>query len=387
MRSSELRWRDELTRRFPKLVRLGPGSYVVGGAIRDLLLGREPADVDVACLDPLAAAKLVRDRVIRLGDEEHLSAYRVVDHDRVYDFAELLDGSLDADLARRDFTVNAMAIDLAADALLDPHGGAADVSARVVRMVQPSNFDDDPLRLLKGVRMAVKYGFEIEPVTLEAIRSRAPRILDVAPERVTYELSVIFSSNAFGRALELLQATELADPLGLKWRTGNPACPPGSSSGSSRGSFSGSSSHVHAAAPEDRQECLSSTDISLAGAYALLVEDPRAYAERWRWSDALLREVLTLQRLMEKHDRLALYDAGETIARQLSPLLPGEALDMPDFSIRPLLGGNEIAELTALAPGKELGRIKRELLDAQVRGEVRTRSEAERLVLRLASRA
>src|SRR5688500_829041 len=110
-----MQWRDELTRRFPKLAKLGPDCYVVGGAIRDLLLGREPADVDVACIDPLPAAKKIRDRVIRLGDEEHLSTYRVVDNDHVYDFAELLDHDLDADLARRDFTVNAMAIALAED--------------------------------------------------------------------------------------------------------------------------------------------------------------------------------------------------------------------------------------------------------------------------------
>ena len=54
-----MRWRDELTRRFPKLTRLGSDTYVVGGAIRDLLLGREPNDVDLACLDPLAAAKKI----------------------------------------------------------------------------------------------------------------------------------------------------------------------------------------------------------------------------------------------------------------------------------------------------------------------------------------
>ena len=73
-----MQWRDELTRRFPSLAKLDDHCYVVGGAIRDLLLGREPADADVACIDPLAAARSIRERVIRLGDAEHLSAYRVV---------------------------------------------------------------------------------------------------------------------------------------------------------------------------------------------------------------------------------------------------------------------------------------------------------------------
>jgi hypothetical protein len=130
--------------------------------------------------------------------------------------------------------------------------------------------------------------------------------------------------------------------------------------------------------------------VGLAAAYALLVENPKAYAERWRWSDHLLHEVLTLQRLVDHHDRIALYDAGETIARQLPPLLRvlgrDDRVDMPDFSIRALLTGGEIAELTGLAPGKALGRIKRALLEAQVRGELATREEAARFVTASASR-
>ena len=350
--SSAMQWRDELIRRFPKLATLGASSYVVGGAVRDLLLGRDPADADVACLDPFAAAKSIREKVIRLGDQEHLSAYRVVDRtpqgEHVYDFAELLDHDIAADLARRDFTINAMAVDLAHDTLLDPHGGRDDLASQTVRMVAPSNFDDDPLRTLKGVRMAVRYGFAIEPVTLAAIRARAPRILEIASERVVYELSVIFSSGAFRNAVNLLDRTGLAAALGLK-------TPP-----------------VHA------------DDVTLAGAYALLVDDPHAYAERWRWSDLLLREVLTLQRLLDHHDRLSLFDAGERIAVQLPPLLRAlgrdATLDLPDFTLRPLLTGTEIATLTGTPPGKDLGRLVRALLEAQVMGKVITREEAERLV-------
>jgi len=343
-----MQWREELTRRFPALARLGDDCYVVGGAIRDLLLRQEPADADVACIDPLASARSIRERVIRLGDAEHLSAYRVVDGEHVYDFAELLDHDIDVDLARRDFTINAMAVHLGNGELLDPHGGERDIAARLVRMVRAENFDDDPLRTLKGVRMALRFDFAIEPETLDAIRARAPRIVEMAAERVTYELSVILAAGKLRKAIELLRSTQLAAPLGLHLRD------------------------VYA------------DDVSLAGAYALLIDDPRAYGKRWRWSVELLRDVLTLQHLIEQHDRIALYDAGEKVARQLPAVLRAlgreEALDMPDFAIRPLLTGKEIAQITGMPPGQQLGRVMRALLEAQIRGEVSTKGQATEFI-------
>lgn len=334
----------ELTSRFPALRKLPPGCYAVGGAVRDLLLVREPLDVDVAAPDAAAAAATVRPKVIRLGRDE-LTAYRVVKSDRIYDFANIEGESIARDLARRDFTINAMAVDLATGSLLDPHDGQTDLAAGVVRMVGEQNFDDDPLRTLKGVRMAVKYGFTIDAQTAEAIRTRATKILAVAPERVTSELAMIFSANAFRRALALLRDLGFDSPLGLALRD------------------------AHA------------DDVTLAGSLALVVSDPRAYAERWRWSDTLLRDVLTLQRLIDQHDRLALYDAGQSVASQLPAVLGAlgrdDTLDLPDFTIRPLLTGHEIAALTGIAPGPGLGRIMRALIEAQVRGEVRTHEEAE----------
>ncbi|HEX7152714.1 MAG TPA: hypothetical protein VF618_14585 [Thermoanaerobaculia bacterium] len=331
-----------LTRLFPALKKLPAGTYVVGGAVRDLLAGRPPADVDVAAPDALRAAETLGRKVIRLG-KEHLSAYRVVIGETVYDFADIQGESIDRDLTRRDFTVNAMAVDVATDTLLDPNGGQDDVRNGIVRMVRAENFDDDPLRTLKGVRMAVKYGMTMDEATLSVIRARAQKILDVAPERVTYELAVIFSSNAFRRAMALLEETGLAEPLGL------------------------------------RAIDFEGDDVPLAAAMALLVDDPRAYAEKWRWSEALLRDVLTLQRLREHHDLVALYDAGENVARQLPALLRRE-VPMPDFTIRPFFGGGDITTLTELPPGPELGRVKRALLEAQIRGEVSSREEAEAFV-------
>ncbi len=342
--------RDELLRRFPRLKDLPRETYVVGGAIRDLLLGIDPADVDIACDAPRACAESISSRVIRLGTGEHLSAWRVVDGEHIYDFAETLDHDIGADLARRDFTVNAMAIPLGDGELLDPHDGQGDLKRRLVRMIRADNFDDDPLRCLKAVRMAVKYQFEIDAATLDAIGLRAPLIGRVAAERVTFELSIIFSSAQFRRAIDLLRATALDVPL------------------------------LGHELPR-----FQSADVSLAGACALLVSEPKQYAKRWRWSTDLLREVTALQRLLAMSGdlRVALYDAGETVARQLPAVLQALGRDgnvtMPDFSIRPLLSGDELG----LPEGPELGRRKRALLEAQIRGEVKTKEEASEFVKRV----
>jgi len=348
--TSSMILRDDLLRLFPRLRDLPMHAYVVGGAVRDLTLGAAPADVDVACLDPLSCARALRRKVIRLGREEHLSAYRVVDGPHVYDFAALLDASIDADLARRDFTINAMAVDLASGELLDPHDGRGDLSRHLVRMIDASNFDDDPLRMLKAVRMAVRFGFEIDPKTLNAIRIRAKRIAAVSVERVAYELTVIFSANAFRRAVSLLRETGLAIPL-----------------------------FGHSLAIEFQAD-----DVPLAAALALLVDDAHAFAKRWRLSDALMREMQTLQRLITSHSLLDLYDAGEPIARQLPPMLRAlgrdDRIPFPDFSIRPLLTGDEIAEIAGIDAGPRIGMLKRGLLQAELEGRISSRDAAERFI-------
>src|SRR5438067_8671105 len=199
--------RSGLDRFFPRLKHLPQSARIaVGGAVRDLLLGREPNDVDVECDDPLAVAQSLGRKVIQLGRGD-LTAWRVVEGDAIYDFSPL------SPLSRRDFTINAIAVDLATGELRDPHGGARDIASRVVRMIDAKNFDDDPLRLLRAIRFAVTLDFTIDEATVGAVRARAATITSVAAERIEYELSVIFSAGEFRRALELLRATALDVPL------------------------------------------------------------------------------------------------------------------------------------------------------------------------------
>jgi tRNA nucleotidyltransferase/poly(A) polymerase len=326
--------RDSLLSQFPKLAELPEHTEAIGGAVRDALLGEEALDVDVECEDPLACASSLG-KVITLGRGD-LAVYRVVVDDRVYDFSRR------TDLGRRDFTINAIAVDLTSGEVRDPFDGQEDIGRRVVRMINARNLDDDPLRMLRAVRVAVRLDFNIDEPTIAAIRRRAGHVVTVAAERVTYELHAILSAGKFHRAVRLLDATALDEPL-----------------------------FGYSIDPERFQD----EDVSLAAAYALLLRDPRAFAERWKWSDALLRDVQSLQQLMRDPNPIALYFAGERVARQL----PIKA-SMPDFSIQPLLDGNEIARLAALPPGPRVGALKRALLEAQLRGEVRTREQAEKFV-------
>ena len=334
--------RDELLRRFPALVSLPPNTEVIGGAIRDLMLGAEPADVDVECDDPLATASGLG-KVINLGRGD-LQVYRVVLADRVYDFSRR------TDLGRRDFTMNAIALDLTTGQQRDPYNGEADIRRRLVRMINAKNFQDDPLRMLRAVRLALQFNFEIDRETMMTIRRRASHLTTVAAERVTYELQTIFSAHQFRLAFALLHEAGLDEPL-----------------------------FGYAFDPQRYR----ADDLSLAASYALLVRDPRAFAKRWKWSDALSRQVLTLQRLTRECGAIELWDAGEATARQFPALLRAigrEPVALPDFATEIFLDGNEIAALTGIEAGPGLGSIKRALLEAQLRGEVRTREEAEAFV-------
>jgi poly(A) polymerase len=182
----------------------GQDAWLVGGAVRDALLGRPTADFDVAVAgDPEAAARAIA-RAAR-GTAFELSgafgAWRVVGRDERsgdersargrnwnVDVVRLRDADLAADLAGRDFTINAMAEPLAGGELLDPHGGRADLEARRLRMVSAAALADDPLRTLRAARLAVELTLELDPATREEVRRQAPGLAGVAPERVFAEL-------------------------------------------------------------------------------------------------------------------------------------------------------------------------------------------------------
>jgi poly(A) polymerase len=189
----------------------GTPAWLVGGAVRDRLLGRSTPDLDVAVDgDPEPAAR-------RLGRaaggtafalSEAFGAWRVVGREHAWqvDLTTLQGGTLQSDLAARDLTVNAMAEPIGGGELVDPHGGRADLARRRLRMVAAGAFAADPLRIVRLARLAVDLRFEVEPETLAAARARAPGLAGVAPERLFAELRRLVVADDAPRGLELLEA-------------------------------------------------------------------------------------------------------------------------------------------------------------------------------------
>jgi poly(A) polymerase len=189
----------------------GREAWLVGGAVRDRLLGRATDDVDVSLDgDPRVAATAIARATGGVAFELSgaFGAWRVVGpgHGWHVDLVSLRDGDIAADLAARDFTVNAMAQPLEGGDLLDPHGGRADLEARCLRMVSAAALAADPLRTLRAVRLVVELDLRLDPETANAAAQHAPGIARVAPERVFGELKRIVTAPAARAGLELMDA-------------------------------------------------------------------------------------------------------------------------------------------------------------------------------------
>ncbi len=189
----------------------GEEAWIVGGAVRDEALGRPVVDLDIACREPEQAArrfsKMARGAPFPLS-ERH-GAWRVaLDEARTVDFTPLRDG-IEDDLATRDFTINAVARPLGGGEPADPFGGLADLERRVLRAVGPTVFRDDPLRLLRAVRLEDELGFRLDEETAELVRRDASLVDKPAGERILAELMRLTAAG-----YERLDELELVAPLG-----------------------------------------------------------------------------------------------------------------------------------------------------------------------------
>jgi poly(A) polymerase len=197
----------------------GTGAWIVGGTVRDALLGRPVVDLDLAVDgDPEPAAKAIalaaNGAVFRLS--EQFGAWRVHARDDgfTFDVSPLQAATIEEDLAKRDFSVNAIALPLEGGEPIDPHGGIADLERRTLRVLggerlEQSSYALDALRPLRLVRLATELGFEPDERTERLTLEAAHAVTEASPERIFGELRRLLVAD---RAVEGL---ELADRLGL----------------------------------------------------------------------------------------------------------------------------------------------------------------------------
>jgi putative nucleotidyltransferase with HDIG domain len=197
--------------------------YLVGGAVRDMLLGGVIHDFDFTLKSGgIQAARRVADSLeadfYPLDTERDTGRVLIPVPDSLpilLDFAAFRGPDLDADLQGRDFTLNAIALDLRTRQLFDPLGGALDLKMKQLRACSSTAFSDDPVRILRGVRLAADFGFHILPETRQAMKKAGRQLVDISAERIRDELFRILEGRAPAaciRALDMLAALPLLLP-------------------------------------------------------------------------------------------------------------------------------------------------------------------------------
>lgn len=178
------------------------GAYIVGGSVRDLLLGKLPADYDIAVIEnpkPFAEkiAKKTSGRLVELGKPGQM-LFRVVSKNYVYDISPIAGASIEDDLLKRDFTINALAWDLSSKRVIDCVDGQKDIADRKIRMVSKTVFQKDPIRLIRAYRISATLDFNIEQQTNAAIKDNAELLQTSAGERIRSELfKILTTSNSY----------------------------------------------------------------------------------------------------------------------------------------------------------------------------------------------
>ncbi len=373
---------------------------LVGGVLRDRLLGRGARDVDaVVAVDGAAAVRelslALGVRAIRIGGDR-FAAYRLeVDGQRL-DLWDRAPMSIEEDLRRRDFTVNSMALRLRDFRLIDPFDGLADLERRRLRATSDRSLADDPLRVLRLARFTVELaGFAVEPRTLGLARDSAAALERVAPERIREELRVLLAAPDAATGLAMLAELGVYPAL---W-TGGPGAVAAD------------------AAVRRRLETLERRTADLAAALGpgavdrFVASQAVLFAELPAPSDRLRdfhrrrlisnREARQVEALLGRAElpaddpgrRWFLHRAGDlwpSLAAYLGSSLSDDAWSAAGaalvelarlegaaiFAPRPLLDGHEIAEILGLAPGPRLGELAAGLRRAQIEGRVASREAA-----------
>ena len=177
-------------------------GYLVGGSVRDALMGKSFVDRDIAIKGAESFAKKLAEKfnaTFIVLDPEY-KIYRLVLEDKInyIDISEIQGGNIKEDLGRRDFAMNAIAIDLSNGEIIDPYNGRVDIEKGIIRHIKDSNFEEDPLRILRAFRFASTTGFELSEEVKICIKKYKHLLFAPAKERINYELMKLFGGKYNG---------------------------------------------------------------------------------------------------------------------------------------------------------------------------------------------
>ncbi|MBM5815369.1 MAG: CCA tRNA nucleotidyltransferase [Cyanobacteria bacterium K_Offshore_surface_m2_239] len=395
---------------------LPPGSALVGGAVRDGLLGRLRERPDLDLVVPGDGLAMSRRLARELGGtavvlDPERSIGRLVLQGWTIDLARQRGDTLVEDLARRDFTINALAVALPLAgqplALVDPLGGMEDLRQRRLRAIAEANLLDDPLRLLRGPRLAAELGFTMTPETWDwTVRHRA-RLGSVAGERVLAELLRLVEADDGARGVDLLVRGGLLD----SWIAPSASSAPAAFAVAHPSPLLPPATHLtpEAARLRGLTEAEARSALPIARLAALLDEST---LRALRASNKLRSRCRQLRRWRQRLVALDRADQGLgglpeaeqlELHRQLEGDLPALLLDLtpsqaaaalrrwrdpedPLFHPRPPVDGLELQKALGLPPGPRLGRLLDHLMRERAFGRLPRHDPADSRTLQLARR-
>lgn len=383
---------------------------LVGGSVRDLLLGRAPHDLDFAVLgDAVGLARSVANALggaFYVMDAERGTARVIVDG-MILDFARCRGATLDDDLRGRDLTLNAIAVPLPLDgplpgqmALYDPLGGAQDLRAKVIRLASPDAIANDPVRAMRVARFAADLGARIDPAAEAAARAAAPRLAAAdgpSAERVRDELLKALSLPEASAAMDMLEALGLLQVVVPEAATKQPGALRAIDALLEQAAALAPGLNARLAEPMANAPRLALLKlVALCASASPAAVERRALALKLSAAEvarartirvgAALTEALREARAEYRWMRAAREAAPEAalLGMALDPthtetgwglLEHFEARYAPEVASAPLLGGQDVLDL-GVAPGPAVGAALEAVREAQMIGAITTREQA-----------
>jgi len=380
----------------------GERAYLVGGAVRDLLLGYPNLDLDLVVEgDAVQLAQQLTETdqadllathrfgtaAIKYGDHTlDVATARKETYTHPGALPEVTPGTIRDDLARRDFSINAMAVSLSPDdhgELIDLHSGRSDLERRLIRVLHPDSFRDDATRILRGVRYEQRFGFEFEARTAGLLRRDLHMLDTISGDRIRHELELILSEKEPEHAIKRLADLRVLRTIGLNLqggsdiaemfsearRTGEPGQIP----------MLCFCLMVYRSTPQQTEAFI--TRLNMPSRQSQAMRDTLRLKNSIHHLDRPSPRPSEIYELLKDYDALAIQ--ANAIASEPSSARDSLKLFLTDLRhVRPSLDGEELKRL-GIPPGPMMGRILRALHSARLDGEAITKADEESLVLSL----